>query len=124
MFHLNCIYKCRKKAYCVRRIFYTANCFSQKKTLSRKSRNLTAQKMKFSIKDFFSRCDQIRKKLLIWSHLLKKSLLEKFIFCARKCLHKTFRKKNSNHVIHTDIGAYQKVKNISFSEFFLYALKR
>ena len=30
--------------------------------------------MKFSIKDFFSKCDQIRRKLRIWSHLLKKSL--------------------------------------------------
>ena len=36
----------------------------------------TAQKMKFSIKDFFSKCDQIHKKLRIWSHLLKKSLME------------------------------------------------
>ena len=42
----------------------------------------TAQKMKFSIKDFFSKCDQIRRKLRIWSHLLKKSLVEKLIFCA------------------------------------------
>ena len=32
----------------------------------------TAQKMKFSIKDFSSTCDQIRRKLRIWSHLLKK----------------------------------------------------
>ena len=40
----------------------------------------TAQKMKFSIKDFFSKCDQIRKKLRIWSHLLKTSLREIFIF--------------------------------------------
>ena len=46
------------------------------------SDGLTAQKLKFSIKDFFSKCDQIRRKLLIWSHLLKKSLLENFIFCA------------------------------------------
>ena len=38
--------------------------------------------MKFSIKDFFSKCDQIRRKLRIWSHLLKKSLIESFIFCA------------------------------------------
>ena len=38
--------------------------------------------MKFSIKDFFSKCDEIRRKLRIWSHLLKKSLIEKFIFCA------------------------------------------
>ena len=42
----------------------------------------TAQKMKLSIKDFFSQCDQIRRKLRIWSHLLKKSLMENFIFCA------------------------------------------
>ena len=42
----------------------------------------TAQKMKFSIKDFFSKCDQIRRRLLIWSHLLKKSLMVNFIFCA------------------------------------------
>ena len=38
----------------------------------------TAQKMKFSIKDFFSKCDQIRGKLRVWSHLLKKSLTENF----------------------------------------------
>ena len=38
--------------------------------------------MKFSIKDFFSKCDQIRSFLRIWSHLLKKSLIENFIFCA------------------------------------------
>ena len=42
----------------------------------------TAQKMKFSIKDFFSKCDQTRRKLWIWSHLLQKSLIENFIFCA------------------------------------------
>ena len=38
--------------------------------------------MKFSIKDFFSKCDQIRSFLQISSHLLKKSLLENFSFCA------------------------------------------
>ena len=32
---------------------------------------LTAEKMKFSIKDFCSKCDQIRRELWIWSHLLK-----------------------------------------------------
>ena len=42
--------------------------------------NTTAQKMKFFIKDFFGKCGQIRRKLLIWSHLLKKSLIENFIF--------------------------------------------
>ena len=33
------------------------------------------KKMKFSIKDFFGKCDQIHR-----SHLLKKSLMENFIF--------------------------------------------
>ena len=42
----------------------------------------TAWKMKFSIKDFFSICDQIRNFLRIWSHLLKKLSMENFIFCA------------------------------------------
>ena len=42
----------------------------------------TAQKMKLSIKDFSSKCDQIRRKLRIWSHLLEKSLMENFIFFA------------------------------------------
>ena len=42
----------------------------------------TAQKVKFFIKDFFSKCDQIRSFLRIWSHLLKKSVMENFIFCA------------------------------------------
>ena len=41
--------------------------------------------MKFSIKDLFSKCDQIRRKLRIWSHLLKKSLMENYLtFCAMK----------------------------------------
>ena len=43
-------------------------------------RNDTAQNVKFSIKDFFSKSDEIRSFLWIWSHLLKKSLIEKFIF--------------------------------------------
>ena len=42
----------------------------------------TAQKIKFSIKVFFSKCDQIRKNMRIWSHLLKILLMENFIFCA------------------------------------------
>ena len=38
--------------------------------------------MKFSIKVFFYKCDQIHRKLRIWSHLLKKSLEENFLFCT------------------------------------------
>ena len=35
--------------------------------------------MKFSIKNSFSKCDQICKILLMWSHLLKKFLMEIFL---------------------------------------------
>ena len=38
--------------------------------------------MKFFITDFFSKCDQISRNLRIWSHLLKKSIMENFISCA------------------------------------------
>ena len=44
--------------------------------------SFTVQKMKFCLKDFLSKCDQIRSFQRIWSHLLKKSLIENFIFCA------------------------------------------
>ena len=33
----------------------------------------TAEKMKPSIKNFFSKCDQIHSFVTIWSHLLKKT---------------------------------------------------
>ena len=44
--------------------------------------SFTTQKMKFSIKDIFGKCDQINSFLRIWSRLLTKSLMENFIFCA------------------------------------------
>ena len=45
----------------------------------------TIQKMKFSPKEFLGKCDQIRSFLRIWLHLLRKSLMENFIFCAVLC---------------------------------------
>ena len=42
----------------------------------------TEQKLKFSLKKFFSKCDQICSFLRILSHLQKKSLMESSIFCA------------------------------------------
>ena len=47
-------------------------------------------RMKFSIK-VFSKCDQIRIFLRIWSHLLKKSLMENSIFCAVSLSRDEFR---------------------------------
>ena len=40
----------------------------------------TAQKIKFSVNNYFIKCDQIRRKLQIWSHLLKQPLMENFAF--------------------------------------------
>ena len=62
-------------------IFYF--CFTRVKDLEKNPENMgssenighTAQKMKFSIKDFFIF-------LRIWSQLLKKSSMENFIFCT------------------------------------------
>ena len=53
--------------------------------------------MKFFIKDIFSKCDQIRS-LRIWSHLLKTSLMESFIFvqCKQKLL--TSEKNNCTKI--------------------------
>ena len=67
--------------------FYSSRCFFlcflsssvHSKTI------FAAQKMKLSIHDFSSKWDQIR--LRIWSHLLKKSLMEDFIFRAVKASH-------------------------------------
>ena len=36
--------------------------------------------------EFSSKCDQIRRKLRIWSHLVEKSLMENFIFCAEEVI--------------------------------------
>ena len=41
-----------------------------------------AQKNRFPIKDVFSKCKYIRCFLRIWSNILKKFLVENFIFCA------------------------------------------
>ena len=53
---------------------YYTSCILSCKCLSTVTMN-TAQKIKFSIKDVFSKGDQIRSFLRIWSHLLKKSLI-------------------------------------------------
>ena len=70
--------------------------------------DITGQKIKFAIKDFFSKCDQIRRKLRIWSHLLKKSLMENFVFCAvyifcRNTGKLLFKKNSRTCLVATDI---------------------
>ena len=46
--------------------------------------NTTAQKMKFSIKGFFSKCDQIQSFFQIRSDLLKKSLMLHFLCSVKR----------------------------------------
>ena len=59
------------------------------------------KKMKFSIKDFFSKYGQVRKKLRILSHLLKKSLMEDFInFCT---IHPTVDSSSKNILLQGNI---------------------
>ena len=50
--------------------------------------------MRFSIKNLFSKCDQIRSLLQIWPHLLKKSLMENFFL--------TFLSLNLHQTLNTD----------------------
>ena len=52
--------------------------------MQNKEKPFTAQKMKCSIKDLFNKCDQIHRKLRIWSHLLKKFLMENLILFANE----------------------------------------
>ena len=66
----------------------------------------TAQKMKFSIEDSFSKCDQIHSFLCIWSHLLKKSRMESLIFCV------VFSKVN--HVEFADIALINFLNDFLF----------
>ena len=49
------------------------------KKFTEKTHLVLLKKIKFSIKDFFSKCDQIRSFLRIWLHLLEKSLMENVI---------------------------------------------
>ena len=46
---------------------------------------IIAQKIKFYVMDFFSKCDQMRRKLRIWSHLLNEFLMENFTFYCSDC---------------------------------------
>ena len=46
------------------------------------------KKWSFLLMIILSKCDQIRRKLRIWSYLMKKSLMENFIFCEKSNIQK------------------------------------
>ena len=74
--------------------------------------------MKFSVKDFFSKCEQILRKLRICSHLLKKTLMENFIFCAVYVL-----KKHGENVDNPSVKIYVKKKKELYSKLKLETIK-
>ena len=70
--------------------------------------------MKFFFKDFFSKYNQIRSFLWIWSHLLEKNpLMENFIFCVKDIIDKLFLLIRRQVVIKNFY--YKKIK----SDFFM-----
>ena len=72
------------------------------------------KKLSVSIEDFFSKCDQIRKKLLILSHLQKKSLKEIFIFLCSENIKKGKEKKQqeekNNNITASTITPVKRLK--------------
>ena len=66
--------------------------------------------MKFSIKDFFCKLEQIRRKLHISPNLLKKSLTESFIFVQRKLFTPSVQ---SQKLVHPGISLNNKQSQIS-----------
>ena len=59
----------------------------------------SALKKKFFIKDFFSKYNQIRRKLWIWSRLVRKFLVENFIFFAVRRMKTLVKSCESKHYI-------------------------
>ena len=74
-----------------------------------------AQKMKFSIKDLFSKRDQIPKKLGIWSHLLKKLLLENFFFGGSETLNIYTNPANTPRAFHVETTGKRRFHVVSTS---------
>ena len=56
------------------------NNWEENESLNKKKLLTLHKRLKFSVKAFLSKCGQIRSFLPIWSHLLRKSLVENFIF--------------------------------------------
>ena len=92
---------------------------------------INTQKMNFSVKNLFSKCDHIRIKLRIYSHLLNKSLTENFIFCVVNIIGfttescKFFFKPNCQSLVYfTSINTWHRlVSSLLFRNQFLACLK-
>ena len=88
-----------------------------------------AQKMQFSIEDFFSKCNQIRRKLWIWSHLIKKSSMKNEIFLCSSLFTK-YEFINIRRSIFRNLQIYFFQKQLklidcySSQSFFVYCLQK
>ena len=74
------------------------------------------------MKGFFSKCDQIRSLMRIWSHLLKKSLIENLFFCAGLDL--SVRKTNNQLVTDLYIKATDPHQYLHASSCHVYRSKK
>ena len=87
----------------------------------------TARKMKFSFKDFCSKCERIRSFLRTWSHLLKKSLMKNLTFCAvhrklwkfQKCFGKYLRRVRASSIFAFQSNFTYNSKTNDFIKFFM-----
>ena len=78
----------------------------------------TAQKIKFFIKNFFSKCDEIGSFLQIWSHLPKKSLMENFIFCAMLLTYMSLKWVLVTTFWIEFVAQYKNPKTLNLSKYF------
>ena len=80
-------------------------------------RHDAAQKLKFHIKDLFSKCDQIRSFHRIWSHLLKNFSMEIFIFCAVRCMGNKMKRPVVHHNVARGTNCTTCLENFFFLDF-------
>ena len=69
---------------------------NQSRTISKLNKVNHFAKMKFYIKHFANKCDQIRSFLRIWSHLLEKSTMENFIFLCSELTNTRLTQKHES----------------------------
>ena len=89
------------------KLFWVSKKWNSESFNWRDSSVVTPQKLKFSFKNFFSKWDQIRRKLRIWSHIL----MENFTFCAVSHV-------NMQHYIKYCVGVFRTLSRTWWLSFF------
>ena len=78
--------------------------------------NTLHKKMKYSTKGFLSRCDQIRRKLRVLSHLLNKSVMENFLLNTYFWRYASFDVQMLNPFVYIFVVKYKFLPNKSVRE--------